>query len=267
MKLEINKINICNKINKKVCVISDIHYYFNYNNKIFKEIIRNIKSEQPDYILIPGDIIDNTRIIDDLEIYTLYKFITCLSKINKVIISIGNHDISYNKNYIYPKKFINQLRKIENVKVLDNEIYEDGSIRFIGYTQDHKTVYNEKGHEIEIIKEINTLLKIDNRKYNILLSHNPLYLTKVYHFINNWNKLNLVISGHTHGGLMPSYIKGHCGIISPCKRWFIKDCRGLITRNNVNIYISNGIIKLSNEAGLFHLFNKLFKSSIDYLNI
>lgn len=268
--MEIIETKLNGKIDASICLISDIHFYRNYKVRLFNNIINNIKKHNPNYICITGDIVDIPDIIDTNEISKLYDFIKELGNITKVIISIGNHDITNKYKYTYNKDFFNKLKNINNVILLDNERYIDNNICFIGYTQSFSTLFNECGDEEIIIDEVNNLLKgINNKKYNILLSHNPLYILKdnVYSKITNFNKINLMLSGHTHGGLTPSFIKGNKGLISPLKSIFIDNARGYIKKGDVDVIISTGVVKLSYSAGLLHPFNNLFRSSINYIEI
>lgn len=268
MEIINNKLN--GKIKTTICLLSDIHFYHKYNKKTFDKIINNIKVHKPNYICIAGDIIDNPVIINTPIINKLYDFIKELSMITKVIISIGNHDIADKQRYCYNKEFFNKLNSFNNVKLLDNEIYIDNNICFIGYTQSFSTIFKEVGEEEIIIDEVNNLLKkINNKNYNILLAHNPLYILKdeVYTKLNNFNKVNLMLSGHTHGGLTPSFIKGNIGFVSPLKAFFIDNARGYLKKGNTDIIISTGIVKLSYSAGLLHPFNCLFPTSINYIDI
>ena len=266
--------NLDSKYNTDICLLGDIHYSSNFNLKVFDKIIKNININRPKYICIVGDTIDYTEIEDINEIDKLYEFISTLSKIAKVIISLGNHDYTSIKNkdkeYKYPKKFIKNIKKIDNVILLDNEIYVDGDIRFIGYTESFEAYYNERCNGNIVINELNDLLKdIDNKKYNILLSHNPLHLTldSVYNNIKNYKKLDLILSGHTHNGMIPNFIKTNNMLITPSKKWFKKDGRGHMVKGMVDIIVTGGITKLSERAGVFHLFNFIYKSNIDYIKV
>ena len=271
MKKKVKEINIDGNINKKICLISDIHFYRNYNLKIFDIIEKNIKANKPDYICIPGDIID----IPNLEISKLkplYDFLTRLGSICKVFISLGNHDLSVDHSYYYNEPYIKSLSSIKNVFLLANNEYIDKNIRFIGIMDNVNVSHKEHGLDNIIIKDYNNLFKmidIKDNKYNILLAHNPIYLVKkeTTKKIDDWSYISLVLSGHTHGGLMPEFIKTHYGIVSPAKRLLPKNIRGKFCINGTNIIISNGVVKLSYCAGVLHKFNFLFPISIDYINI
>lgn len=50
--------------NLKISIFSDIHYSNIFKTNKFKKIKQSLINEQPNYIFIPGDIIDKTNILD-----------------------------------------------------------------------------------------------------------------------------------------------------------------------------------------------------------
>ena len=104
---------VSNKVKNKIKIVllSDIHFskYFIIDNL---ELIRNsVKKLEPDYICIAGDIIDEISVIYDTKLINiLTNFLTDLAKISKVFISLGNHDIRDNQDFLYFKDL-----KIDNL--------------------------------------------------------------------------------------------------------------------------------------------------------
>lgn len=98
--------------------------------------------------------------------------------------------------------------------------------------------------------------------------HTPLFLTKNenYKNIKQLEKIDLIICGHTHGGMVPSFIPGNFGIISPERKLFPKNVRGKIKINNTPLIISSGIIKLSRKSKITFL-NDIYSSNINQINI
>lgn len=271
MLKEINTFRVKGKIDKKICLISDIHYYKNYNVKIFDKILQNVKEENPDYICIAGDIIDIPNLYGkDLD--PLIAFLRKLASIKKVIASLGNHDLVIERNFFYNEEYINRLREIPNFHLLINEEYIIDNIRFIGFKDNIDVSHNEVGYDDIVIKDYNSLfknLKIDNNYYNVLLAHNPIYLVhdSVIKGITKIEDISLILSGHTHGGLCPNFLFGHRGLISPNKKFFPKDIRGMFNKKNTTIIISSGVVKLSTCSGMFRHFNFLFPFNINYIKI
>lgn len=263
MKIKENNYKIYGKANIKICHISDIHFSKNYNLNVFDKLFEYIKTKKVDYICITGDTLDSANIIKEKEIKYLIKFIKNLSKIAKVIISIGNHDESFyikrKTEYKDTSNFFNKLKE-ENIIILNNDYYETKDVIFIGYTKTFKLYKNELTKEKEIKKEVDKLIK-DTNKYQILLSHSPVGMKNI--------NVDLILCGHNHNGLVPTKLEKifkHRGIVSPSKIFFPKDTRGFYNENNI-ININGGITKLSYVSGFFRHFNKFFKSHVDFIEI
>ena len=79
-----------------------------------------------------------------------------------------------------------------------------------------------------------TISDYDKNKYSILLSHRPeLFETYVD------NNINLVFTGHAHGGQIRIPFIG--GIIAPNQGLFPKYTSGIFTKNETNMIVSRGI--------------------------
>ena len=83
------------KINKSItiCLFSDIHYTNTTKLSKLNEIKESIVNNKPDYICIPGDVIDNTNILDNsVKYFNLMNFLKEIGELAPVYISLGNHD-------------------------------------------------------------------------------------------------------------------------------------------------------------------------------
>lgn len=250
-KFDLNK-------NNKIVHISDIHYCNDYKLERLEIVFDNIKKIDPNFICITGDLIDSTDIDND-KIDIFINWLNKLSNICKIIIILGNHDVEHIKNkkreYYINEYFISKLKSLNNTYFLRNEMYEDENIRFLGLEINYSYY---KDSNIEIINEINNLINIPNDKVNILLVHDPdvIFKNKI-----NLEKIDFILCGHTHGGLMPEFIPGHRGLISPKKILFKKNMRGIYDINNTKLIISSGIVKLSKRSHLTKL-NDIYSSNI-----
>lgn len=265
MKIVNKKYNLDSKLNIKIVLISDIHYYSKKDIKRLNDVLDNIKKINPDYICIPGDIIDKATVLDfDLLIEWLKK----LSSVAKVIMTLGNHEFYVNKrNHIYKlnNKNINKIKKIDNLYLLNNENKIIDNINFIGLELpiEHYMSSNESEEEFKnYIKNIKTV----ENYYNIVLCHSPVNLSKkeILYKIN----VDLVLCGHMHGGMVPNFLKflfGTKGLISPQKRLFPKNVYGNIKVGNKNVIITSGIKVLSESH--FPFVGYVFSSEIVEINL
>lgn len=236
----INKFyNISNKLNKNIVLISDLHYQDKKDIKILNNVLDNIKKLKPDYICIAGDITDKAFIKDEKEYIEWFKK---LSKISKVIISLGNHEFyikKYRKIYGLNKELLKKISNIENVYLLDNENIIIDNINFIGLTIPMK-YYKEEKHN-DFYKCLNNL-KINKKYYNVLLCHSPINICDK-EILKNKN-IDLILCGHMHGGIVPKCMRKifkYNGLISPNKKLFPKYAYGNLEIGNTEIIISSGI--------------------------
>lgn len=217
-----------NKINNDVnmVILSDLHENnFGENNK---ELINSIKKQNPDVILVVGDIInkdsDNTKIVTSL--------MKQLNKIALVFYSLGNTE--YDNIEGFNSNIIKELEKVSAI-VLDKE-YRDIKIKNtslrIGGMYDYAFYLDEKGDTYNFLTDFQNT---DN--YKIMMAHRP----DSFIFGNAskiWD-IDLVVSGHTHGGQVRVPFKG--GLYVGDQGWFPKYDKGLFDLNNIKILITSGL--------------------------
>lgn len=269
MRIYVSKYDlISNKIDDIVIAhISDIHYDVKYNLKRFDILVDEISKIKPDYICITGDVLDTNLVFDKKDVYNyLVCFVNRLCMISKVIITLGNHEM-YGKTTNY-KKIINDLKVNTAAIILDNELYKDGNICFIGFNPTEE-YYNKRTKKL-LIRDVNNLkFKIEKNKYNILLIHTPkdILSKKIYSNTEIVKNSDLILAGHTHGGMVPLNVFGHMGLIAPEKTLFPINVRGHLKKDKTDLIICSGIVRLSNSAHFFKYFNDLYSMHINSINI
>lgn len=255
--------------NKRIILLSDIHYF---NKKIIPNLyvlLEHINKLKPNYICIAGDIVDDKNIIDQIH---LVNWISDLAKICRVFISLGNHDFYYNHKpeSSYDKELFNKIDYLKDVYVLDNQVHSEYGINFIGVTIPN-FYYDNGEEEEELIRFMNKRYPYLSRGYNIMLIHSPYSISdkNVFKKIRCHKKIDLVLSGHMHGGLTFNFLKklfkGR-GIISPQKGIFKKYCYGRYKIDKANIIISSGVVKLSKSHKL-GIFDFLYDSEVTIIDI
>ncbi|MBQ9071860.1 MAG: metallophosphoesterase [Bacilli bacterium] len=247
-------------VNTNIVLISDIHYYNKKDIKHLNKVLERIKKIKPSYICISGDLTDISYIDDEKY---LIDWLKKLSKICKVIISIGNHELYIRKEVnIYGINYtlFDKIEAIKNVYVLDNKSVILDGINFIGITLPIDYYYNAK----KSIDDDKYFKSIEGNKkyYNILLCHSPININNSE--LLKEKNIDLVLCGHMHGGMVPrifrKFIK-NIGFISPEKTLFPKIAYGHILKDNTNILISSGITVVS-HINRFRLLKELFSSEI-----
>ncbi len=210
----------------KIVQVSDFHN--TKSNKLTDILVKEIKIQKPNVIVITGDLVDSRKTDIDVAI----SFIKRIKGIAPIYFITGNHEASIGEYEALKEKLEN-----EAVIVLDNksEVLEidDAKINLIGIN-DPNMSYHPYALDSEKIKNELTDTNYDKNNYSILLSHRPeLFDTYVD------NELDLVLTGHAHGGQVRIPFIG--GLISPNQGFFPKYTSGKFKEAHTNMIVSRGI--------------------------
>ena len=219
--LEVNEIEIYNdKIgdfdNYKIAHLSDLHNdEIGSNNSKLLEMIKN---NEPDIIVITGDLIDSY----DTDIQVAYEFVEKAVKIAPVYYVNGNHELRVLDEYEILEKKLLDL----NVNILRNEsmILNKDNTSLQIYGVDEKEIFDMNDN----------LSKLNKDLFTIVLSHHPEYFSDYVEC-----EVDLVLSGHAHGGQFRIPFIG--GLIAPGQGLFPKYDSGLYTENKTSMIVSRGI--------------------------
>ncbi len=196
----------------KIVAISDLHLGYGIKNDELEKWITLINAENPDIVLIAGDLIDNN--VKPLYEYKIEEDLKKIKSKYGVFLAPGNHE------YISGIEKSTQFLKDAGINVLkDSAIFIDNSFYVIG--RDDRT--NPKRESLpEIIKSL------DKSKPMILLDHQPYQLEEAEN-----NNIDIQISGHTHyGQIWP---------ISWITDMIYEKSHGYLQKGNSHIYVSSGL--------------------------
>lgn len=259
-------------IDKRIILLSDIHYYSKKERVYLDKVLAELKKIEYDYLCISGDLLDRSRIFDE---ELLIEWLKELAKISKVIISIGNHELTNDRKehiYDFNENLYKRINKLRNVRVLDNSDYVDGNMRFIGLTLPVDFYYKYNENNNFFMRFVNNKFPTNYKdKYNILLSHSPKSISdkKTYEATKLFNNIQLVLCGHMHAGVTPYFmrklLKGR-GLIGPFKELFPKNAYGHIKIHNTDMIISSGITTASN-CNTFSFVDPLFMREITVIDL
>lgn len=210
--------------NKKLVFISDIHCNKYFPPKKVKSLVEKINALNPDFIILGGD---NVQKEEDILLPFLEE-VKNLKATYGVFSVLGNHDIWEDAN------LIQQGLRNCGFNICDNQsfwIHEGNDSIKIGGVGD---LWEDE----QIIE--NTINDIRDSDFCILLSHNPDYVEEI-----KTSKIDLMLSGHTHGGqvtlfglyapIMPASWKPHLTQTGQKYRY------GWKKNNAVDLYITSGV--------------------------
>ncbi len=227
------------KISKpvKFVLMTDVHdKVYGKNNS---QLLSAIGEEQPDGILIAGDMLTARTLEEGGYKDVSLKLLSGLTEQYPVYYGLGNHEskMSWNRKS-FGQQFEAYMDALEalGVVVLRDQFCElkDVPIRIYGLDMEqmyYKRLEQAPMNDHYIAGKIGLA---DETYYNILLAHNPTYFDKYA----LW-KPDLVLSGHVHGGLVRLPFLG--GVISPALKLFPKYDGGKFVKDDAVMILSRGL--------------------------
>jgi len=212
----------------RIAHVSDLHNAgFGRGNS---KLLMKLKAEKPDIIVITGDLADSRR----TDIDTAVGFAKEAMEIAPIYYVTGNHEARL-KEYETLETGLTDA----GVVVLRDKIHiiERGSeeILLVGLDDPGFTLKSDWFNEKQAM--VNTRLKnlkAGRNAFTVLLSQRPeLFETYVE------NNIDLVLSGHTHGGQIRLPVIG--AVVVPDQGFFPKYDAGLFKSGNTNMIISRGL--------------------------
>ncbi len=224
----------------RIAQVSDLHNdSFGENNE---KLIAVLKEAKPDIIAITGDLIDSRRTNPDVSL----AFVKEAVKIAPCYYVTGNHESRLNVTYPLFEKAL----EASGVTVLRDEsvIYEwNGSEIIIAGMEDPAfVVKGDKNPKLPgVISEKLETIRGEQEGFFLLLSHRPDYIEYYKEA-----KMDVVLSGHAHGGQFRLPFIG--GLVVPNQGLFANYDAGLFEEDATSMVVSRGI---GNSAFPFRLNN------------
>ena len=199
-------------------LLSDLHgKSFGRENS---RLIAKIQEQSPDAIFLDGDMIDSRS--DSSDVQELLRLIERLHEIAPVYFAPGNHELEYMQT---DALLLTQVAEAGAVVV--NDSYVDVTIAGqplrIGGTMGHAFYFGRSEEEFFSSPEYQFLKAFEDTDVpKICLAHMP--DTFIFNGAYNMWNVDLVLSGHTHGGLIRLPFIG--GLYAPMQGWFPEYDRG-----------------------------------------
>lgn len=216
-----------------VAVLSDLHdHEFGEENE---KLVKKIKEQEPDLILLDGDILNEDSENADVPCALIWK----LKDVAPVYFSLGNHEVSYMENG--HTDLVGQLESAGAV-VLD-ESYEDIEVNGVqlrlGGLYDYAFALDGNDDAKNTPEPVKSFLEDyqNTDRLKLMMAHRP----ESFCFGNAssvWD-VDLVISGHIHGGQVVLPILG--GLYGGDQGWFPEYVHGMYQKDDMNIFVTSGL--------------------------
>ncbi len=201
----------------KIIFLADFHHSEIVSRRFIRKIVNKVNDLQPDLIILGGDYVSSRK----RYIRPLFQILKDLKAKLGVYGVIGNHDYQVSKTEI--------LREMRNANIisLDNEAY------WIKYNHEKFKIGGVADYLYDKPEIGNTINDVTDDDFVILVSHNPDYVEEVKNY-----HIDLMLSGHTHGGQVTIF-----GLYAPSipSKYNQKYLTGLKRVLNTKLIISNGL--------------------------
>lgn len=212
----------------KIIQISDFHN--THLNSLTDKLVEEINGENPDIIVITGDLIDSRRTDAELSLNLVRR----IADIAPIYYVTGNHESRVTEEYSKLKEGLLEL----GVMILDNKKVllerKGDAIEIIGVND---PTFSDSaqyiGEAATIADELSALAESQDY-YKILLSHRP-ELFEIYVEA----EVNLVFTGHAHGGQIRLPFIG--GLAAPNQGLLPKYTSGVYESEDTRMAVSRGI--------------------------
>lgn len=211
----------------RIVQISDLHNAeFGANNK---KLIAMLRQADTDIIVITGDIIDSRR----TDVDAALSFAKQVVAIAPTYYVNGNHEARILENYEKLKQGFAEAGVIVLENLSADVIVGDETISLVGISDPTFNRESVEGSVESTVKNQLSEAVPDNENFKILLAHRPEYINEYA------EKVDLVFSGHAHGGQFIIPLVG--GLVAPGQGLFPKYYDGLYTHGRTKMIVSRGI--------------------------
>ncbi len=231
----------------RVVFLSDLHgREFGKDNA---HLLEKIAAQEPDLITLVGDIFNNNA--DLQEVDAMCSFIHGCTEIAPTYFGLGNHEVSYLK--ADPAGLLSRISEagavIVNNDFIDLEI-NGNEIRIGGYMgyYPYPHMMTKDSAQIALEKDFFGAYKRTER-FKLLLNHIPTGWLD-WEYINK-DAVDLVLSGHYHGGVVRIPILEQ-GVFAPYVGWWPPYTKGLFQGAKATCILTTG---MAGSYGLPRFFN------------
>ena len=177
--------------NLKIIGLSDSHVGATFHWEKFQDYIHEIAEQDPDLVVIMGDFVDDDTSMEDME--NCCKALSELQPKYGIYYVYGNHDGGYFNNSMrgYTLQDLDEHLEAQGVRILRDETEKIAGNLYICGRLDASRDHDNRKDAATLMKEAD----LPEGAYVLTLDHEPNDYTA-----EAKSGMDLVISGHTHGG-------------------------------------------------------------------
>lgn len=238
----------------KMVVLSDLHdHEFGKDNE---QLIRRVKEQNPEMIILDGDMLNEDSKSDRVPV----RLVKGLAEIAPVYYALGNHELDYigvtegKKMQKHPEDsgLVKDLTDAgacvleegyRDVEIDGCKVRIGGMYEYAFALDGDNSAGNLTGDAWDFLEDFQ-----NTDRYKIMLCHRP--DSFVFGDACDYWNIDLVISGHDHGGQVVIPFKG--GLYGGDQGWFPAYVHGLYQLGKIRLFVTSG---LSSEKQLLPRWN------------
>lgn len=217
----------------RIVVLSDLHNHeFGKNNR---KLVEKIEQQEPDLILLDGDFLNG----ESEDAHVPCTLIKSLKEVGPVYYALGNHEEEYMKEG--HNELINEL-EASGAIVLDKEYADidmNGISVRLGGMYDYAFGLDGNDSAEAAPDDVRKFLEEyqDTDRVKVMMAHRP--DSFVFGNASSYWKVDLVISGHNHGGQV--VIPGLGGLYGGDQGWFPQYVHGMYQKDQMSLLVTSGL--------------------------
>ncbi|MCI8505503.1 MAG: metallophosphoesterase [Lachnospiraceae bacterium] len=175
----------------KLVLITDTHYGTIQSKEVLKEKAEEISGEEPDVVVLAGDIVEEDTSKEDME--EVFQVLGSIKSRYGVYYVYGNHDRQpYTNQPTYEDSELADAVRKNGIVILEDQAVELGSDLLLAGRADAAW-----GNVTGRASPEEILRRADKERFIIMADHQPIEAAE-----NGAAGVDLLISGHTHAGQM-----------------------------------------------------------------
>lgn len=174
--------------NYRIALITDLHFGNTMNQTDLKAYCQQISKQNPDIVLLGGDIVDERSTIEEMK--QAFQILSTIDNQYGIYYVYGNHDrATYSNHSAFTYKELSQTIEKNKIQILSDQCMD--------IQDDFVLIGREDRNHRERMDSQDLISHINHQNFILMLDHQPVDLK-----VNDMLKVDLQLSGHTHGGQM-----------------------------------------------------------------
>lgn len=264
---------------KNIAICADLHLSSHTKKEKLREVLDALEEIKPTHIVIPGDLYN----VDDMTIgkgkNMVSDFTNQMTEIAEVYYVQGNSEQRSKKLpsefYLAGNKKFHLLCE-HMIRGKTNSISDiDMTISALKLPDSFYQLDENERYQQLVLKKLIYLRRLSNsldpKMFQVLLCHDPIIESVFMYWqleLKKQNPFDLIISGHNHGGLFPSWMRPFLEFskinISNAYPTYVK---GIIKHKDNYHIISEGITKFHSESGKLERLEQFHEGTIENVKV